>query len=409
MARYVPHFSTLRTFVWSAALAAFVCATPATFAQHGGGGGGHFGGGGHGSSPHVSSPGSGAHLSAPGVSGAHTAAPPRIVYIPPSIRVAGAPAAGIGTRNFVALPRVQMLPPLAGPRPVLGDRLIPPPSSPAGTGPHMTIGFPPDAGRDFVSGQALSFSGEGHEIHQNTSPSDVRVAPADRDRIHIHPGPPARIFPGRPGFPVGRPFWGNPFFGGPFFGLRLGWEFNGWGPACGSYWSWGFGCNTLGLYDYGLGYGGGGYYGDYNYGEENLEAQPDGEAQSQAESQANEPYIYEYPPAAVTGGGERRLVELYLKNGSVYQVTDYWLVNDELHFTTLDASGQAQTENVAAFSELDLQKTVDVNSARGFRFVLRNEPVQEYLEQQQESGPAAPAVPPQPPTPREAPVPQNPQ
>ncbi len=160
-------------------------------------------------------------------------------------------------------------------------------------------------------------------------------------------------------------------------------------------------------------YGSGGYYGDYNYGEENLEAQPDGEAQSQAESQANEPYIYEYPPAPVTGGGERELVELYLKDGSVYRVTDYWLVNDELHFTTLDASGQAQTENVAAFSELDLQKTVDVNSARGFRFVLRNEPVQEYLEQQQNGAetPAQPqqSQPDQNSTPRRARLPQNPQ
>jgi hypothetical protein len=271
------------------------------------------------------------------------------------------------------------------------------------------IGFPPSSTQEriFVPGGALSFSGEGTEIHQNGSPSDIRVAPVDRDRIHIHPRSPAPIFPGRPGFGFG-PF-GGPFFGGPFIGFGLGWGFNGWGPTCGPYWSWGFGCNTLGFYDYGAGgYGAGGYYENYDYGPaENLEAQP--------ENQGNEPYIYQYPPAPAYGGGERELVELYLKDGSVYRVTDYWLVNDELHFTTLDATGRARTENVVAFSELDLQKTVDVNTAHGFRFVLRNEPVGEYLEQQQNNGSAAPAQPPQPkgpprpPTPSQPPAPQNPQ
>ena len=398
MARSVPYrFVTLRFFLRAATAAAFVCAAPATFAQHGGGGAGHFGGGGHVSSPHVSPP----------VSVPHMAAPPTIVHVP-TVRMAGPPAAGAGTRNFVTVPpRVHILPPPGGPRPILGNRLIPPPSSPGGAGPHMTIGFPPSStqGRVFVPGQALSFSGEGHEIHQNASASDVRVAPADRDRIHIHPRSPVPIFPGRPGFPgVGRPFFGfgpfgGPFFGGPFIGFGLG--FNGWGPTCGPFWGWGFGCNALPLYDYGIGgYGAGGYYGDFNSApSENLEAQP--------ENPANEPYIYEYPPAPVTGGGERELVELYLKDGSVYRVTDYWVVNDELHFTTLDATGTTQTEQVVAFGELDLQKTVDVNSAHGFRFVLRNQPVQEYLEQQ--NGAETPAAPPQPPIPPQPRVPQNPQ
>jgi hypothetical protein len=262
----------------------------------------------------------------------------------------------------------------------------------------MTIGFPPSSTQErlVVPGQGtLSFSGEGQEIHQNASPSSVRVEPNNRDRIHIHPRPPVPIFPGRPGF-------GGPFFGGPFIGFGLGWGFNGWGPTCGPFWGWGFGCNTLPLYDYGIGgYGAGGYYGDFNSQPgENLEAQP--------ENPANEPYIYEYPPAPVTGGGERELVELYLKDGSVYRVTDYWVVNDELHFTTLDATGTTQTEQVVAFSELDLQKTVDVNSAHGFRFVLRNQPVQEYLEQQQ-NGAETPAAPLQPPTPPQPRVPRNPQ
>jgi hypothetical protein len=402
MARYITYYSTLRSFLWSAALGAFVCAAPATFAQHGGGGAGHFGGGGRVSSPRVSTP----RVAGPPASVPHVAPPPTIVHVPaPVIRMAGPPAAGVGTRSFVAgPPRVHIIPP----RPILGNRLIPPPSSPEGAGPHVTIGFPSTTTREriFVPGQQrLNFSGEGGEIHQNASPSTVRVDPNDRSRIHIHPRSPVPIFRGRPGFPgVGRPFFGfgpfgSPFFGGPFIGFGLGWGLNWWGPTCGPSWGWGYGCNTLPLFDYG--YGAGGYYENPNYGPaENLEAQP--------ENQANQPYIYEYPPAPVTGGGERELVELYLKDGSVYRVTDYWLVNDELHFTTLDATGTTQTENVVAFSELDLQKTVDVNSAHGFRFVLRNQPVQEYLEQQQ-NGPETPAQPAQPRTPQGAAGPPNPQ
>jgi hypothetical protein len=35
---------------------------------------------------------------------------------------------------------------------------------------------------------------------------------------------------------------------------------------------------------------------------------------------------------------------------------------------------------VIPFDELDLQRTIDVNTRRGFRMVLRDEPWQQYLK-----------------------------
>jgi len=176
------------------------------------------------------------------------------------------------------------------------------------------------------------------------------------------PGRPRPIFPVVP-LPV---FWGRPFFG---FGWGWGWGFNSlWWPGCDPYWGWGFGCNAYSYYGpyYGYGYG----FGGYGYGLETYVP----------------PTQYVTPPN-MSGGGERELVLLYLKDGSVYSVTDYWLVDNQLHFTMFDEIEQKSVERAIGFDELDLQRTIDVNTRRGFRFVLRNEPVQRYMEHHPDSAP----------------------
>jgi hypothetical protein len=159
---------------------------------------------------------------------------------------------------------------------------------------------------------------------------------------------PRPIHPWRPVFPI-FPIYGYPyFFGPPFYGYGwgygAGWGFNGcWWLNCNLFWSWGLGYNTLPFYVYGPGY--------YSP-------------------------AYEYP--VYSHGGERSdLPQLYLKDGTVLAVTDYWLVDDQLHFTIIE--GGQLVEHVIALDQLDLQKTIDVASQRGFRFVLRNEPVEQYL------------------------------
>jgi hypothetical protein len=100
-------------------------------------------------------------------------------------------------------------------------------------------------------------------------------------------------------------------------------------------------------------------------------------------------------------GGGRELQELFLKDGTVYDVTDYWLVDGELHFTTLDESETRWEEHTVPLEELDLQKTVEVSQERGFRFVVRNEPMQQYLQHHPEVG--APEPVPQEPTQQQKP------
>jgi hypothetical protein len=97
----------------------------------------------------------------------------------------------------------------------------------------------------------------------------------------------------------------------------------------------------------------------------------------------------------IYGGGGSGLAQLYLNDGAVYNVTDYWLVDGQLHFTTIEAGGTSAVEHTIDFNQLDLQQTVDVNVQRGFRFVLRNEPFEQYVRDHPDGVPdAQPSAPP---------------
>ena len=87
--------------------------------------------------------------------------------------------------------------------------------------------------------------------------------------------------------------------------------------------------------------------------------------------------------------------QLYLKDGTILNVTDYWVVDNQLHFKVIEETGARPVEQSIPFEELDLQKTVDANTQRGFRFLLRNEPFEQYVRDHPE-GPPPVVVPPQP-------------
>ena len=116
---------------------------------------------------------------------------------------------------------------------------------------------------------------------------------------------------------------------------------------------WGYGGNGWSPYGYGYGYTPGNYVATPSY----------------------EP-SYAYP---LTYGEERAdLPQLNLKDGTVYTVTDYWVVDDQLHFTMREQG--KSVEHTIPFEALDLQKTIDMAKQRGFLFVLRDEPVEQYLQ-----------------------------
>lgn len=95
-------------------------------------------------------------------------------------------------------------------------------------------------------------------------------------------------------------------------------------------------------------------------------------------------------PSAYVYGTERPDVpQLFLKDGTVVNVSDYWVVDGQLHFMMIEQEGVKPVEQVIAFEELDLQKTIDANTQRGFRFLLRNEPFEQYVRDHPEGPPPA--------------------
>jgi hypothetical protein len=168
-----------------------------------------------------------------------------------------------------------------------------------------------------------------------------RVAPAPASRpmfLHSHGG-----FPERP-----------PLFSRPSFFLRTpflwSWQaFNSsWWLYCGPIWGWNSGCDDL-------------FYSAHT-----------------TEHYLAPPLTYVSPVYVYSLDGHQ-LVQLYLKDGTVYSVNDYWFVDKEIHFTLLDESATKTIEQVISFDDLDVQRTIDVNTHRGFRVVMRSEPLEQYL------------------------------
>jgi hypothetical protein len=145
--------------------------------------------------------------------------------------------------------------------------------------------------------------------------------------------------------------WSPFIFGGPFSG------FNCWSVDCDLFWP--------GMFDYATI----SFPGPVNY-----------------ISPAYEAPVVEYGDYGEEGPD---MPQLYLKDGSVLNVTDYWVIDGQLHFTIVQEYGAEPTEEVIPFETMDLQKSVDVNTRRGFRFMLRNAPFEQYVHDHPEGPPPA--------------------
>jgi hypothetical protein len=185
---------------------------------------------------------------------------------------------------------------------------------------------------------------------------------------------------GYPYYPYYPYFGYNPYYGG----LGFGW--GGYGP-CDPFW----GCFGYG-FGYGYGFGGGlGYFGatsggydsgGYNSGWTDEAAEGSGNVTS---PDTPDSYLLAAPgtgesdTAAGSSNGTQELrtdsapqqayVLLYLKDGSSFAVRDYWLVDGKLHYVTSYGG-----ENAVAENQVDLQRTVNENAARGVDFSLKPQP-----------------------------------
>ena len=170
-----------------------------------------------------------------------------------------------------------------------------------------------------------------------------------------------------------RPFPPRRFHGG-FFGPGYGY---GYGYGFGGFYPWGFGlglgfdCDPL--WNFGCdayGYPGYGYYGPYapgfylnSYSGDDVAAAPDTPQDYGAYSDQNT------APDESSEASANGTTVLYLNDGTSFTVTDYWVADYKLHYITDGAR-----ENVIDLDQIDVQRTVDENAARGVNFTLRPAP-----------------------------------
>jgi hypothetical protein len=393
----------LRLFAALTFAAALALAPHPAFAQHGGGGGGGHAGGGFGGSHggggggHASggSRGGGASAAHGGYGGsssgnssnggatnsaAHSAPSSRFIggstwQAPPSTAMRGGaqPSTHFITADEAAASNARVVRPPVEPRGI---------GNPLGASTALR-------GSSFAASNAMRTRPFAQSI---PAPPHVPGRPRLRPPIFFGPG-----------FGFGGCF--GPFFfgcGGGFFGGGFGFGFGlGYGYGyCDPFW----GC-PAGLYG---GYYNGGYYGNQIYN-----------ASTDESSVSNEfnPSRYWGPsaPPEETGGGGGSAsssdseVVLFLKDGTVYAITDYWIADNKLHYVT-NYGG----ENSIPLDQLDVQRTVDVNAKRGINITLRPTPQsQQQAAPEPDAQPAPPAPDAQPPAnppapPQPAPPPNAP-
>jgi hypothetical protein len=162
-------------------------------------------------------------------------------------------------------------------------------------------------------------------------------------------------FPPRPGQPI---FIGVGFFwfGYPYWGFLT--------PGCNPFWAWPwvYGCSSFGYWD---GYSGFGPAFDSSaYGQDNEE---------ETGQQAQEPETFAWSPPPESSPeeieAEKPITVLFLQNGAVYAITDYWIQDGKFYYAT-SYGGQ----NSINLDDIDLQKTVEVNAKRGVEFILKPSP-----------------------------------
>jgi hypothetical protein len=186
------------------------------------------------------------------------------------------------------------------------------------------------------------------------------------------------------GFRSGFGCWGCGFRFGLGFGWGWGWGWNSWwgpwgfwGPGW-SYWSpwW-----NPWWYDSGWGWD---PYWSYPPANNNVTYPPEysGSASSDSSDYStapsdnsttdNEPAVEGTPntnPMTGNVAASTPTILVFLKDGTTYAASDYWVQDGKLHFY-VDYSGETTVD----MNDFDLQRTVDENAKRGVKFSLKPNP-----------------------------------
>lgn len=277
------------------------------------------------------------------------------------------------------------------------------------------------------SGTVRSFSGQGREIYENT-PAASNMVSRSQSLATVHNSfvgsgaasaglrPNASLsassrFAGGSASPGNRGFGGGVGatnrFGIPFGGNRWGygrgfgrgWGYGGYGGF--GFGGWGFGWPGFGfyglgwdpfLYDpwwgggFGLGYGYGypynyvspdpGYYGpDYDSApppQQEPDNSYDDDYQGSSNGNTNGNWITPNEPRSSSGATSSSVavpVLIYMKNGKILTVRDYWMVDGELHYILMSG-----VQNAVDLEQIDLARTNTENAKSGVKFIFKSEP-----------------------------------
>lgn len=184
--------------------------------------------------------------------------------------------------------------------------------------------------------------------------------------------------------------WGFGWGWGLGWGWGWGWPWAGawWGPGWGWGWDWpvyaydpdwGYSAYPDPYYDYGPPYqapappppnNNNDPYGDYDSYGPPYALPPDngGYGQYSAEQPAYPQDQYASDPGPSTGNVAESMptVLLYLKDGTVYPASQYWVAGSTVHYVVAYGG-----ESTVAISDVDMQRTINENAKRGVRFNLR--------------------------------------
>jgi hypothetical protein len=177
------------------------------------------------------------------------------------------------------------------------------------------------------------------------------------------------------GFGGGRGWgWGNRWGWGGGWGFGWGWPgfgFWGWDPFWFDPW-WGWPSAGYGYY------GPVNNYNIYNspdsgnYGPNDNSSPPPQEEDQYDQGNSNGNWVTPNGPSPSNAPNSANLtvpVLIYMKNGAVYSVRDYWMTDDEFYYVLGDGS-----QHSIALDQVDLPRTNTENTKSGVKFIIKSDP-----------------------------------
>jgi hypothetical protein len=95
-------------------------------------------------------------------------------------------------------------------------------------------------------------------------------------------------------------------------------------------------------------------------------------------------YTLPVPSYVFVGSAAASYPQLVFKDGTSYTVADYWRDDDQLRFITVEEGGSKFVPHSVPLANLDVDQTKARAAKEGFRFLIRDKPIEQWLEDRTE-------------------------